>query len=155
MFRRILCWVLVLLVVVAVGACAANALGWFEQDEGSVESVGNIRRLIASKSEYAVGEEIMVTAWSFTDSDQVVLYSLDGNKPVRWCRVGMNKDENSVLTRGSGSGKPVDIGSRNVPGAAKGTAWAGQLPAGEYVVYLASESGAIRYCSVPLTIVSK
>lgn len=160
MLRKILCCALALLSIFSTIVFAVEANRWFHPQDTSkaVERVGDIRRLITGKTTYEEGEPIMVTAWSTNEAEKIVLYYIDeyGVYDMRWCRVGFamygesNVDESSS---GKGSGVPVDISSGLVTEAAS-LDFPGSLPVGNYVVVLCNEDQTVRYCQVPITIVT-
>lgn len=105
-----------------------------DKDSADVISVAETRRLVTDKTEYEVGEPIMVTVWTPDLSDKIVLFSKDGLVALRWSYVGESYEDGAAVS-GNGSGVPMDITKGRIPGAAANSAYK-NLPAGEYVVRL-------------------
>ena len=103
-----------------------------DNEGADVIHIAEVRRMITDKTEYEVGEPIMVTAWTPDLSDKILLISVSDATSLRWKRVGASAGD-GVAASGNGSGVPVDITTGKIPGAASNSAYK-NLPAGKYVV---------------------
>ena len=122
------------------------------EDNGNaaVANIAEVRRLVTDKTEYEVGEPIMVTAWTPDLSDKILLASVEGNIVLRWKLVG-EAPSDGLAASGNGSGIPVDITQGKIPGAASSSAYK-NLPAGHYVVYLQNYNNTERVSQIYITI---
>lgn len=119
-----------------------------EPADSEVMRLEEERRMITDKSEYAVGDPIMVTVWTPDESDQVYMIALDsGNAMVRQSRVGERIPTNGNDVGGNGSGHAFDI----TQGKVLSTAWT-DLPAGRYMLILFDHGMVSRFAKVQITI---
>jgi len=123
------------------------------EDESYATNVSIEHRILTDKTEYVEGEPIMVTAWSSTPTDMVVIAPTSNmSRKIRWYYLGPtfpNHDSEEMC--GLGSGIAYDI--RN---AYQADADLGDIPAGDYVIYLKNRQASVDqiYCYTTITVVA-
>ena len=121
-----------------------------DNEGADVIHIAEVRRMVTDKTEYEVGEPIMVTAWSYDLSDTVILMSVADKKALRKKYIG-EVFGMSVASCGNGSGVPMDITQGDRPSGASSSAYV-DLPAGEYIVMMQDKNNINRIAQVYITI---
>lgn len=148
--KRIVVIILALLLSTLSTAAVLQLDGILNKDSTDAISVAETRRFVTDKTEYEVGEPIMVTAWSYDLSDTVILMSVADKKPLRKKYIG-EVFGISAAACGNGSGVPMDITQGDRPSAASSSAYV-DLPAGEYIVMMQDKNNTNRIAQIYITI---